>query len=146
VDQPRLKVFLARSSDGNFIVLSGYDAAAYHRRSRNVPHLQLSIGVIGRVDAAGNVDTTTALTDAISGGNPARRGNHQRHRPVDKRYFFPEAASDMLHSAPQLQQRWVLPQRPTFAPVDVVAGQLYVSSGNRDTKGRDGWYGHSDVG
>src|ERR1039457_6930268 len=61
--------FLSRSVDGQYVVLSGYDAAIAATTlttstSATVPR------VIGRVDATGAIDTTTALTDAISGGNP----------------------------------------------------------------------------
>ncbi|MFA6954716.1 MAG: Calx-beta domain-containing protein [Thermoanaerobaculia bacterium] len=61
--------FLSRSSDGQYVVFSGYDAALAtasitSSSSATVPR------VIGRVAADGTIDTTTALTDAISGGNP----------------------------------------------------------------------------
>ena len=61
--------FLTRSVDGQYVVFTGYDAALATAAitgstSATVPR------VIGRVDANGNLDTTTALTDAISGGNP----------------------------------------------------------------------------
>jgi len=61
--------FLNRSTDGQYVVFPGYDAAVATASittstSATVPR------VIGRVDANGNLDTTTALTDAISGGNP----------------------------------------------------------------------------
>ncbi|HKQ08911.1 MAG TPA: ExeM/NucH family extracellular endonuclease [Blastocatellia bacterium] len=61
--------FLTRSTDGKYVVFSGYDAAVgtvsiTTSTSATVPR------VIGRVDANGTLDTSTALTDAISGGNP----------------------------------------------------------------------------
>jgi uncharacterized repeat protein (TIGR01451 family) len=61
--------FLTRSTDGQYVVFSGYDAALNTASittstSATVPR------VIGRVDANGTIDTSTALTDAISGGNP----------------------------------------------------------------------------
>ncbi len=60
--------FLTRSTDGQYVVLSGYDAAlgatVTTSTSAAVPR------VIGRINAAGTLDTSTALTDAISGGNP----------------------------------------------------------------------------
>jgi hypothetical protein len=58
--------FLTRSVDGKYIVLAGYDATP--NGSTSLPGSSVA-RVIGRVDAAGNVDTTTALTDA-NGGNP----------------------------------------------------------------------------
>jgi uncharacterized repeat protein (TIGR01451 family) len=61
--------FLTRSMDGQYVVLSGYDAAVgattiTTSTSAAVPR------VIGRLAANGTLDTSTALTDAISGGNP----------------------------------------------------------------------------
>ncbi|HXA18384.1 MAG TPA: lamin tail domain-containing protein [Thermoanaerobaculia bacterium] len=61
--------FLTRSSDGQYVVLPGYDAAPATASittstSATVPR------VIGRIDSTGALDTTTALTDAISAGNP----------------------------------------------------------------------------
>ncbi|HEV8631662.1 MAG TPA: ExeM/NucH family extracellular endonuclease, partial [Thermoanaerobaculia bacterium] len=61
--------FLTRSTDGQSVVFSGYDAATgtasiTTSTSATVPR------VIGRVVDNGTIDTTTALTDAISGGNP----------------------------------------------------------------------------
>ncbi len=60
---------ITRSVDAHYIVATGYDAAAgtagvAATTSAAVPR------TIARVDAAGNVDTTTALTDVASGNNP----------------------------------------------------------------------------
>lgn len=60
---------LTRSTDGNYLVVSGYDAAVGTASITSSASGTIS-RVIGRVNAAGTVDTTTALTDAISGGNP----------------------------------------------------------------------------
>jgi hypothetical protein len=61
--------FLTRSQDGRYLVLPGYDAAP--GTGSISTSLSTTINrVIGRVDASGVVDTTTALTDAMSGGNP----------------------------------------------------------------------------
>jgi len=61
--------FLTRSVDGNYLLVPGYDAAVATGAVAGTTSAATN-RVIGRVDAAGNVDTTTALTDAISGGNP----------------------------------------------------------------------------
>jgi hypothetical protein len=58
-----------RSTDGLYLVLSGYDAALgtsglAGTTSSAVPR------VVGRVDVGGNIDTTTGLTDWASGNNP----------------------------------------------------------------------------
>src|ERR1043165_7037792 len=60
--------FLSRSVDGRYIILSGYEAAPGAAGIASTTTATAS-RVIGRVDAAGNVDTSTALTDAFSGGN-----------------------------------------------------------------------------
>src|SRR5215468_7243452 len=60
---------LTRSSDGLYLVLAGYNApipttGLAGTSSATVPR------VVGRVDVAGNVNTTTGLTDWASGNNP----------------------------------------------------------------------------
>ena len=60
---------LTRSADGQYLVLAGYDAALGTASITTSTSATVN-RVIGRVDALGNVDTSTALTDAISGGNP----------------------------------------------------------------------------
>ena len=61
--------FLTRSVDGNYLILAGYDAAVATAAVAGTTSAATN-RVIGRVDVAGNVDTSTALTDAISAGNP----------------------------------------------------------------------------
>jgi hypothetical protein len=58
---------ISRSADGHFILLTGY-AAALPQTSSVVSSAALR--VVGRVDAAGNVDTSTALSDFAVGNNP----------------------------------------------------------------------------
>jgi hypothetical protein len=61
---------ITRSVDGHFVVLTGYDSAlggttgVAASTSVTVPR------VVGRLDATGEVDTSTALTDFASGNNP----------------------------------------------------------------------------
>ncbi len=59
---------LSRSADGRYLLVAGYGAAAgtasvSSTAASSVPR------VIGRVDASGQVDTSTALTDAASSNN-----------------------------------------------------------------------------
>lgn len=61
---------LTRSADGRYLVASGYDATPPFASSISGSTSATVNRVIGRVDAAGNVDTTTALTDAATGNNP----------------------------------------------------------------------------
>ncbi|HTF37712.1 MAG TPA: BACON domain-containing carbohydrate-binding protein [Blastocatellia bacterium] len=60
---------IARSIDGAFLTLAGYDAALGTASITTSASSTIN-RVIGRVGSTGAVDTTTALTDAISGGNP----------------------------------------------------------------------------
>jgi hypothetical protein len=58
---------LTRSTDGKFLVLTGYDIA--------IPAAASIVGsavarVVGRLDAEGDVDTSTGLTDFATGTNP----------------------------------------------------------------------------
>jgi hypothetical protein len=60
---------LTLSADGRYLVATGYDAAVgtsglSSSAAASVPR------TIARVDAAGDVDTTTALTDFADGNNP----------------------------------------------------------------------------
>lgn len=61
--------FVSRSTDGQYLVMAGYDTALGTASITGSTSAAIN-RVIGRVDANGNVDSTTALTDAISGGNP----------------------------------------------------------------------------
>src|SRR5437773_4307918 len=61
--------FITRSVDGNYLALPGYDAAVTTASVATSSSATVT-RVIGRIDSAGNVDTSTALSDAITGGNP----------------------------------------------------------------------------
>lgn len=60
--------FLSQSADGNYFILTGYDATP---GTANVPSTSAATNarVIGRVDLIGNVDTSTGLIDAYSASN-----------------------------------------------------------------------------
>lgn len=60
---------LTRSTDGNYLIATGYDAAVGTASPNATPATAIN-RVIGRIDSAGNVDTTTALTDAATASNP----------------------------------------------------------------------------
>ncbi len=61
---------LTRSTDGRFIILAGYNASVATPLASPVPSAVDVPRVIGVVNAAGSIDTTTALTDAASGNSP----------------------------------------------------------------------------
>ena len=60
---------LSLSTDGKYLVAPGYDAALATTGITTSTSASVN-RVIARVDSTGAVDTTTALSDAISGGNP----------------------------------------------------------------------------
>jgi hypothetical protein len=60
---------LTSSTDGNYLMLSGYDAALGTAGVASTTSATVN-RVVGRVDVNGNVDTTTALTDWASANNP----------------------------------------------------------------------------
>ena len=60
---------LTLSGDGRYLMLSGY-ATAPGTSSVAGSSATAVPRTVGRVDAAGNVDTTTALTDFANGNNP----------------------------------------------------------------------------
>ncbi len=59
---------LTRSADGQFLIATGYDATTPVTGLTGSAAATVN-RVIGRVNAAGAVDTTTALTDAATGNN-----------------------------------------------------------------------------
>jgi hypothetical protein len=61
--------FVTVSANGIYLLVAGYGIAP---GTASVPASTTATTprVIGRIDLAGNVDTSTALTDAFSGGNP----------------------------------------------------------------------------
>jgi hypothetical protein len=61
--------FLTLSADGRFIVLTGYDAPLGTGAVAGTASATFN-RVVGRVDAAATIDTTTAISDSFSGANP----------------------------------------------------------------------------
>jgi hypothetical protein len=60
--------FLTRSTDGNYLVLTGY-ASTWGSALSGTNCTQVN-RVVGRVNGTGSIDTTTALTDFACSGNP----------------------------------------------------------------------------
>jgi predicted extracellular nuclease len=62
--------FLTRSTDGQYLILTGY--ASNIPAASSLPGTTASAvnRTVGRVDATGAIDTSTALTDFASSGNP----------------------------------------------------------------------------
>ena len=62
--------FITRSSNGKFVVLTGYDSTLPASASLTASASSAVPRTIGRLDAGGALDTTTGLTDAATGSNP----------------------------------------------------------------------------
>jgi hypothetical protein len=121
---------ITRSADGRYIVMAGYNAA--------VGTLNLAASssgtnarVIGRIDSSGNIDTTTSLSDALSGGSTRGAastngtdlwisGNGTGSNSSGLRY----TAIGATTSTP------LLGTSTNFRAVNVFGGQLYASSGS----------------
>jgi hypothetical protein len=61
---------LTRSADGRFLLVPGYGTTTGGGTSLGTTTSAAVPRVVGRVDAAGNVNTSTALNDAFSAGTP----------------------------------------------------------------------------
>ncbi|MGH3752410.1 MAG: Ig-like domain-containing protein, partial [Pseudonocardiaceae bacterium] len=116
---------LARSSDGAFLTLAGYDAAVGTAGVANTTSAAVN-RVVARVDGDGVIDTTTALTDAFSGDNvrSAVTDNGSRFwlggNAGGVRHAMLGATASNPVSTTNTNMRWVTIQD----------GQLYVSSGS----------------
>ncbi len=60
---------ITRSDDKRYILMAGYDAAPGTATVNTTTSAAVN-RVVGRMDASGNIDVTTALTDYASAGNP----------------------------------------------------------------------------
>ena len=61
---------LSRSADGRYLVLTGYGTTTGGGTSLSTTSGASVPRVVGRVDASGNMDTTTALSDFANGSTP----------------------------------------------------------------------------
>jgi hypothetical protein len=62
--------FITRSTDGRYLVLTGYGTTIPAASNIVASAAATTPRVIGRVDALGNIDTSTALSDGADGSNP----------------------------------------------------------------------------
>lgn len=123
--------FITRSVDGNYLIVPGYDAATGTATITTSTSATIN-RVIGRVDAAGTVDTTTALTDAISGGNP--RGATSTNG-TDLWISGTSAGGGIRYAAFGATTSTALNATVTnLRATNVFGGQLYVSSASGTTR------------
>jgi hypothetical protein len=114
---------LSRSTDGHTIVLAGYNGmlggpSLAGTTSATTPR------VVGRVDAAGNVDTTTALTDWASANNPRSVASTD-----GASFWLGGAAGSVRYATLGASTSTQLSTSVTnVRQVGIFAGQLYTSS------------------
>jgi DNA/RNA endonuclease G (NUC1) len=116
--------FLTLSANGLYLVLAGYDAdtgtlAVPGTTSAN------NARVMGRVDGSGNIDTTTGITDAFSGGNPRGVASN------DGSSFWAVGSASGVRYATlgSATSTSVSTTNTNLRQVSIFNGQLYISSG-----------------
>src|SRR5215470_11129777 len=117
---------LTLSADGHHLVLTGYDAAPGTASVAGTTSASVN-RVVGSVDAAGNVDTTTTINAAFSGNNI--RGATS----VDGTHFWVTGATSGVEFVAQGSSSAGSAISTTFTnlrAVEIFDGQLYVSSGS----------------
>lgn len=118
---------MTRSADGRFLVVPGYDATAPHTSALTGAASSVVNRVIGRVDAEGNVDTSTALTDAYDANNfrGVASDNGLRFWVAGNGSGLRYVAALGATSSTQLSTT-----NNNLRQAAIFSGQLYVSSGN----------------
>jgi hypothetical protein len=120
------------SGDGRYVVLAGYGTAPGGTASLSGTTSAAVNRVIGRVDAAGVVDTTTALNNYSSGNNPRAATSD------DGTSFWAVGGAGGVVTAP-LGATAATPVSATAATanlrqVTIAGGNLYVSSSSGTTR------------
>lgn len=118
---------LALSPDGRYLTLAGYDADPGTASIAGTSTATVA-RVVGRVDTTGAVDTSTAITDAFSGGNPRGAVTDDGGR------FWVVGSSGGTRLVP-LGGTGATTQINSATPTNlrvagIVNGQLYVSTGS----------------
>ena len=124
--------YLTRSANGQFLIVPGYDAAPGATSIATSSSATVN-RVIGRVDASGIVDTTTALTDAINAGSPRSATS------TDGTELWISGTSStsggLRYATHGATTSTSLIASPTnFRSVNIYDGQLYLSSAAGDVR------------
>ncbi len=122
---------LTLSVDGKALILTGYGAALgtaniSSSASKTVPR------IVGRIDAAGNVNTATAITDAYSANNIRSAAS------VDGSGFYVSGGNSGVryYSLGSSVGTSISATTTNLRQLNIFGGQLYVSSGSgTNTKG-----------
>jgi len=116
---------LTRSVDGQYLVAAGYNAAPATTGVATSTSTVVN-RVIARIDANGLIDTTTALTDGISGGNPRGVVSTDGH---DFWIAGTSGSGGIRYAAFGATSSTSLSAAPTnLRHAGIFGGQLYVSS------------------
>jgi uncharacterized repeat protein (TIGR01451 family) len=116
---------LTRSADGQYLVLAGYDADVGTANVSGTTSASVS-RVIGRVDASGAVNTSTALTDAISQGNPRSAASTNG---TDLWISGTSSGGGIRYATLGSTTSTQISTTPTnLRQLNIVGGQLYVTS------------------
>jgi predicted extracellular nuclease len=121
---------LALSADGRYLTLAGYDAAPGTAGVAGTTASAVN-RVVARVDATRTVDSSTAMTDAFSGGNP-------RSAVTDDGSRFWVAGSTGGVRLATLGDTGTTAQINSASPTNlrvagIASGQLYVTTGSGAT-------------
>jgi len=120
---------LTRSTDGQYLVATGYDATPPNASSLTSSASLTVNRIIGRIDASGNIDTTTALTDAATGNNPRSAAS------VDgSAFWFTGGAGGMRYCAfgatTSTQVNTAGSPITNLRQAGIFGGQLFVTTGS----------------
>lgn len=115
---------LTRSEDRRFLLLTGYGRAIGGAGSLASTSGAVVPRVVGRVDASGVIDTSTALADFASGNNPRSAASSD-----GKSLWVAGGAGGVRHAALGASSSVQLATAVTnLRQVDIADGQLYVST------------------
>jgi hypothetical protein len=120
---------LTRSADGQYLLLTGYDAALGTTNITTSTSATIN-RVIGRVDAAGNVNTSTALTDASTGSNP-RSATSTNGTDI---WITGGAGGPRYTTLGSTTSTQISTTTTNLRQVNIFDGQLYVSSASGATR------------
>jgi hypothetical protein len=115
--------FITRSTNGKYVLVTGYGSAIPAASSLPASAAATTPRVIGRIDALGNVDTTTALIDAADGSNPRSVAS-----PDGVNLWFAGAAGGLRFTTLGATTTTQLSTTVTnLRQVEIFGSQLYVS-------------------
>jgi len=116
--------FLTLTSNGQYLAVPGYDAALGTAAVAGTASATVN-RVVGRVDSAGTIDTTTAISDSFSAGNP-------RGATGDGTNFWVAGSNSgvrLVTLASSGASTSISTTSTNLRVPNIFGGQLYISSG-----------------